>query len=242
MINENDYTLINRYIDKDLTPLEIKEFEKRLLEDDNLTRELEVVKSMSNFLKHRSSLNTMQKTIKEEAEKNSVKENLVPFYKNKYAQLAAAILLLLVSIPLIKTLISPSPTLYQKYAIHSQLSGELGDNEIPDITTAIYSFNRSEYKSALVEFEKSPFKNVPNLKLAKGICYLELGQFEKAKYEFNFLVQESALFKSKALWYLALTALKEKKYPECKNHLKRIDKESYYYSNAMDLLESLKDR
>ncbi len=241
MINENDHTLIHKYIDKELNPLEVKAFEKRLLVEEDLAKELEIAKSMTNFVKHRSSIKVMEEAIKAEAEKNKTKERKVLWYKNKYLQIAASILFLVLATFLIKNLTSSSDSLYDKYAIHSPLSGELGDNETIDLAKAINFFNNSDYKLALVEFEKSSLEDAPNFKLANGICYLELDQFQNAKNEFDYLVQNNVLYKGKALWYLALTALKEEKITDCKTYLKRIDKESYYYPNAMELLDSLSD-
>lgn len=108
---------------------------------------------------------------------------------------------------------------------------------ITDQATRLY--NSEKYEEALpllIQIIKMEPDNV-SVQFAAGIAQLETGQIEKATQTFSAIKDPE--FKEIAQWYLALTFVKQKDYENARTVLELIEKESYNYSKAQEILQIL---
>lgn len=237
MISEQDYILINKYLDKQLTEKELQFFEGRLSKEDALLQELKVVQSMNSYLDRKDDLAFMLQQSK--AIGDNYQPKIIPLYKRKKTILtiAASFILIITSIVLFN--ISTSP--YQQFAEHRKLSIEKAE---PDevLNQAIAKFNNEYYKEALPILKKINDAEIkkPEFILAEGICYLELNQLNEAQNVFENLIQTEQIYQDDGYWYLALTAFRKKEYPESKEFLSKISASSPYQKQIQKLLPMLK--
>ena len=59
MMNQEDHTLLNKYLDNRLDKKEAEDFENRLSQDETLAKELALAKSMNTYLQHREDADTV---------------------------------------------------------------------------------------------------------------------------------------------------------------------------------------
>ena len=238
MMSDADFLLIDKYLNHELNKNEVDDFEKRLATDSRLAKELELVKGMGRVAKHRDDVDATISLTREIGQKYKQEAKVIPIYKRRkmiwVAFMGAASILLLI---LFSNLFSKNS--YQEFFQHQQLSGIQGESSV-NLKKAIKDYNAQNYKSALSELEKitqEAMSDNPEFELAKGICYLELNQFEKATLTFNHIIQTQQIYKNQGFWYLALTALKQEDYKNCKKYLSKIEPNSPYFQKAKQLLE-----
>ena len=77
------------------------------------------------------------------------------------------------------------------------------------------------------------------IQLYKSITLIETNQFSES-FEFSVGISEgNSIYKNKAMWYLALSKLKQGNFEACKNILKSIPKDAKDYKQAQKLLNKL---
>ena len=84
-------------------------------------------------------------------------------------------------------------------------------------------YQEQQYSEALPFLEQLSIENPKNPKflLGKGICYIELQEWEKALAIFDSIIQlNEPFFKDHAIWYTALVYYKLQNFQEAKNKLK----------------------
>jgi tetratricopeptide (TPR) repeat protein len=130
---------------------------------------------------------------------------------------------------------------YAEFAIHEPLA--LGERSASDsvVIKAEESFNNKDYQQALSYFDQLLESDQENseLQLYKGIVLLELNRFDEAERVFKSVQDSNSVFKTRALWYLALSKLKQNRFEECRNIAAQIPEGSDEYDNAQELLERL---
>lgn len=242
MISDTDYILIDKYLNNELSTQEVQDFENRLATDEQLAKELELVKDMHHFGKNRSGANEMLDVVAEMGKKYAPQKDaqVIPIYKRRKVIWAGVVAMASIFLLLIfSDLFTSDP--YQEFFQHQKISGEQGSSE-ENLKRAIKDFNQKKYKSALDAFKTIDNFSNAEYELAKGICHLELNQFQAAHQIFSNLQQSQQTYKNTANWYLALTALKEKKYANCRQLLSEIDSDSAYAQKAEKLLNIIKSK
>jgi tetratricopeptide (TPR) repeat protein len=126
-------------------------------------------------------------------------------------------------------------TYYEEETLSNQRSG--GDS----VSKAIELFNKKEYTQALTYLEPITNKDATatDLQLAKGVCYLNLAQYDKANTIFETVATGQTIYKERAQWLKAMLLLKQEKKAECKTYLQTIDSSSSYYKKAQELMGKL---
>jgi tetratricopeptide (TPR) repeat protein len=111
--------------------------------------------------------------------------------------------------------------------------------ECPDKNTLVLYY-QGNYKSILNLLAKKPVN--PCNDYYKGLCYMELGDFQKAILSFNVATKSSEIIiKQRAEWYLGLAFLKNDEPEKSKEMMKKIinTPEHQYEVLAKDLLDEL---
>lgn len=241
-MDEDIYTLIERYLAGELTPEEKKSFEDRIKSDLDFAEKVSLYRSLGENLKSRFSgeqdeqrlRESLQAISKEEITKKSGKVISLQWY-----HWAAAASIALIAVFWFYT---TTPTLphYSDYAIHGSLSlTERGDDSLKH--QAEEAFNAAKYEQAVHYFNQLLEADPDNteLQLYKGISLLELDRYEEAESIFDPIKNSTTVYQDKAIWYLALSALKQKDYDKCKALLNQLPSDSEYHNKAKEIVKGL---
>src|SRR5688572_8608997 len=122
---------------------------------------------------------------------------------------------------------SASTPEYSTYANYEPLALAERGNEDAAVLKAQQAFNSQRYAEAVTAIDVLLDQDGQNdaLKIYKGISLLELDRVEEANSLFTEVSHTSSIYKDKALWMLALSALKQKDYKTCEDYLKRRSEE-----------------
>jgi len=102
------------------------------------------------------------------------------------------------------------------------------------------AFNAKNYKEAITNFELIlKEKKSPETQLFYAISLLEDNQFQKAEIQLMDLKLGNSIFKNKAVWYLALSKLKQKDYKSSKEILRSIPTDYEDYNQVQELFDEL---
>ena len=252
-MDEQTLILFDDYINGALSLAEQKELEIRISNDPKLADAFEVFKDLNGHLDHQlssdratfikqldvladthlnsvSTQNTSQTTPSEDTTK------LIRFKPWRYV--AAACVVMFFSVLLWLNIRPPS---YSQYAFDDDITLTVRSNGEVAFAKAEDAFNKGAYEEAIGYFN-SILSNTPEnaeVSYYKGIAFVELLKFEEADALFIKVANGKSVFKYKAVWYHALSKLKQKDTGACKRLLKRIPKEAEDYSRAQELLDRL---
>jgi hypothetical protein len=111
-----------------------------------------------------------------------------------------------------------------------------GDENLKQAQNA---FNAKDYKKTVASFEKVSDLTNPELQYFYAIALIETDNYAKAESLLNNIKSGSSVYKDKAIWYLALSNLKQKKFNACKSYLNQISPDAEDYTQAQNLLKDL---
>ena len=255
MKKEIDYLEIENYLLGELDNKQLLAFEKRLKEDIVFTKEVALYKEINTTLSSRFSSyeeenklrNTLEDlgtihiskpTVNQLKEEFSKKEVSV-FSLRKYSKyLVAASLVLFASLLWMNTNSNPKYKDFVKYdSIELMVRGDNNNH----LSIAQKAFNTKDFELAQKEFEilLQEDSTKIELQLYLAISLMEQNKFELADSILLKIVNGNSVYKNKAIWNLALSKLKQKKYKACKEVLKTLPKQSEDYQKAKKLLDKL---
>jgi len=240
-----EYELIEKYKNDELSPSEKESFEARMANDQEFG---EVVNS---YLEIDSSLQAGVDRKKQEDELRHTLNTLSDQYfeheksariismRNVY-WVAAACAILLVS--LIYMIYSPSQPTYQEYANYQTLAlADRGNNNELSLQ-AEEAFNNGEYNEAstlLEDLVNSESEDNHNLELYWALSLIEIDNYVKADSLLSNIERKKSVYGDMARWYLALSYLKQERIEDCKQQLRKIPEDSAHYNEAQKLLKEL---
>ncbi|MDO5972495.1 hypothetical protein Q4Q35_22060 [Flavivirga aquimarina] len=243
-MEDQNYILFESYLSKELPQDEIIAFESRLKNESDFNQAFNTYKELASFLEHKfeneaastafqNNLKTISKT---HFEKQKPAKKVGHFKLWKYA--VAASIALLIGIFTFND--SPNPTFsdYNNYeAISLTVRG--GQDEL--LKAAEDAFNNKNFITAEIIFGQLLAKDNSNkeLQLYRGIALLEIDKFDEADSLFSRLSNTQSVYKSKAIWYSALSKLKQKDFAACLEILKTIPKYAEDYKEAQNLINKL---
>jgi tetratricopeptide (TPR) repeat protein len=240
-MNEEMYLLFENFLDGQLSNEERLDFEEKLKKDLEFQNDFEMYKETSAYLKNKfdsdtiafkQSLKSISKNHDLDAQKKEIK--IFPTYTWYYV--AASIVVLLGFWFFMQ---NGNPQ-YSDYSTHETAAFVERAEANPDIKMAEVAFNSKNYKEACVYLEKILKNNPsPEFQYFYAISLLEQNQFLKAETQLDTLKRSNTIYKEKAIWYLALSKLKQEKWDECKSYLNQIPETSEDYEKAQELLEKL---
>ncbi|MBK8609319.1 MAG: hypothetical protein IPL84_05065 [Chitinophagaceae bacterium] len=247
-MNEFDYDMINRYLDGEMTPEEKNAFELGMQQNTDLQNEVDLVKDVQSTLKIK-----LHPTENELAVRNSIAEIKTEYFSNKtqtakiaslgrnrWVTAIAAVFVL----ALVLTVWRPwkKEDLYQQYAaIDMPATAERGSTTDSLLNLAVANFNSKNFAEAIPLFETVLKDSAQNnfVQYFYGIALLQDDQIEKARIQLTGLSTGSSIFRNEALFYMALSYLKEKNRTACKDWLKKIPLDDAAWVKAQGLLKKL---
>ena len=243
-MNEEDYKLLDQYLQDELTDDQKTALLERLTSDEALAAALELRQQMHTYLRTQAQQPGLEEVMKDLGRtyfapaKEEIK--IVPMARRRWSVwvgVAAAIALIL----LIWNPFGPD-NLYQAYADHPPLAlVEKGDGQAL-AQQAEVAYQQGDFATAyplLNELTALSSANV-QLQLALGISALETGRTTKARQFFEELANGNSALRSYGQWYLALSYLKTEDFAQAKIELQKLDDaDPALYTKAAQLLEAL---
>ncbi|HIC32524.1 MAG TPA: tetratricopeptide repeat protein [Flavobacteriaceae bacterium] len=248
-MEEQDYILFEDYLSGNLDENATNAFETRLETDKAFKQSFNIYKDISAHLDHK--IGNEEKTMDFRANLDSISHNYFSklnaqqeeveskktfsFYK---LAIAASVALLLGFFVFNQFSGDPS---YSDFANYDQISLTVrGENDalLKDAETA---FNTKNYEDAELLFNQILEEDSSNIEiqLYKSISLVETNQFSEADELLNGISEGNSIYKNKAMWYLALSKLKQEDFEACKTVLKNIPEDTEDYKQAQKLLNKL---
>jgi tetratricopeptide (TPR) repeat protein len=242
-MDEDIYILIDRYLTGELNMEEQKGFEEKIRADADFAEKVLLYRSLTENMRSRFTGEEEEKRLQETL--SAISKAEIPVERSakvvslRWYHWAAAASVALLAVFWFYTGTSTLPE-YSQYASHETLAlTERGSDSLQH--HAEEAFNSKNYAQALTYFDKL-LKTEPantELQLFKGIALLELDRFQEAGSIFSTIKNSDTVYRDKATWYLALTALKQKDYDRCKALLEQIPAGSEDHDRAREILKGL---
>ena len=240
-MNEEVYIGFESYLNNEMPPEEKKQFEDRLKTDIEFRKSFALYKETTQFLSHKFSAETTDfKQNLESISKGYFKENAqeqtkVIVFKPWYYAVAASVAVVLGTWFFMQNDTPSYGDFNQHENAYFMERGDANSNLI----AAQDFFNAKEYNKAVTAFEKVHDTSNPEVQYFYAIALLETNKYQKAEALLSTINHGSSAYKDKALWYLALSKLKQEKSEECKSFLKQIPNDAEDYEKAQQLLNQL---
>ena len=241
-MQEELYLLFENYLNNELSVDEITDFENKLQNDVVFKNQYEAYKETTQFLNLRFSAHAADfkenlKTISANHFKDEAKKDVKVFsLQSKWFAVAATVVIF---IGVLFFNQSASPT-FSDYNTHNEAQFVERSEQNASLKAAQNAFNTKKYDEAVVLFENALLEsNSPEIELYYGISLLEIDKTKEADKIFTNLKNGNSVYKEEAIWYLALSSLKQKKVVACKKYLQQITKDAEKYSVAQKLLNDL---
>ncbi|WP_130733346.1 tol-pal system YbgF family protein [Flavobacterium sp. J27] len=242
-MKEDVFLLFDQYLENEMTPQEKLDFENQLQNSIELNEAFELYKETSHFLKNtfstdvedfKNNLKAISKRSQEEEE--VIKSRKVISMPTKWFAIAASIVVLF----FVWFFMNDTVPEYQDFNQHEKAYfTERSQNNIY-LKQAEEAFNAKNYQKAVLLFENITSKDLGvEEQLFYAIALLEENQFPKAESILENIKRQPSVFRNKAIWYLALSKLKQKDYENCKTLLNEIPKQAEDYDKAQKLLDKL---
>ncbi|WP_299116157.1 tol-pal system YbgF family protein [uncultured Winogradskyella sp.] len=247
-MKEENYIAFENYISKSLSDEEVLAFEEKLSSDSEFKKDFETYKELTEFLEYSYD---EEKAAKEfEANLKTISNNyfekqehqVQPLKKSrtfKISQLAiAATVVVLLGLFIFNRFSAPG---YEDYSEHGVISLSVRGNVEDVVIKAQNAFNEKNYKDAEVHFSEilKTYSDNEEVKLYKAISQIEQDKFEEAEAILKQIASGKSAYKSEALWYAALSKLKQKDNKACIELLKSLSEDTIHYEKAQKLIDKL---
>lgn len=238
-----DYTIIDQYLRNQLAAEDRQAFEARLAREPELAEALEFARHAHAFLGRQVERDALKTQLKRLGDQHFQGQGSQPPQAKGQLRRLWPVLAIAATVALILTInfLLPQPSLYDQFGQHQPLFLTEKSTDAPNTASMEAAFNNGKYGEALPLLQAYTLEN-PTDTLAllyQGICLLETNQLPAATNLFAAIQQGQSALKPEAIWYLALTALKEEKPVQCRQWLQTIPAESDRYQAAQDLLKKL---
>ena len=241
-MKDQDYILFENYLLGDLSKEDNNAFESRLESDSKFKDSFNTYRELSSFLEHKfeneAASTTFQNNLKN-ISKSYFEKQEIPKKRFKPWQYAmAATIALLIGITVFNNLSTP---VYSDYASYNDISLTVRGEQDALMHTAENAFNTKDFAKA-DEAIKSLMvldKDNAELKFYRAVANIELNNFDMAETMLISLKNGQSAYKNKAIWYLALSNLKQKEYDDCLEILKTIPIDADDYKKAQKLIKKL---
>lgn len=240
-MNEELYIGFESYLNNEMSTEEQLNFEQKLQDDLQFKESFDLYQQTTQFLDAKFSAETtsfkqnLQSISSAYFNDNQNKKSKVIAFKAWQYAVAASVVVLLGTWFFMQ---NNAPE-YGDYSQHeAAYFTERGADDV-NLKNAQDFFNAKDYKSAVLAFEKINDLKNPELQYFYAIALIETNDFAKAEVFLNTIKSGTSVYKDKAVWYLALSNLKQNKIPECKSLLKQIPSDAEDFDKAQQLLKDL---
>lgn len=242
-MQEDMYIAFENYLLNQMTVEDKIEFEKQLQNDADFKDKFELYKQTTQFLetkfsKEAEDFKANLKSISKEyvsKEPNLVKPKVIPLFSKWYA--IAATVVVFISVWFFMQNTTPE---YENYNQHENAHFTERSEGNENLKLAQEAFNNKEFQKAVDSFEKITNENLAEEgNLFYAISLLETNQYDKSDAILENLKDGNSVYKEKAIWYLGLSKLKQKKFQDCKLVLETLSKDTEDYDKAQEILRKL---
>jgi tetratricopeptide (TPR) repeat protein len=242
----NNIEKIENYEMGKLKGEDLLNFKKSLESDASLAEDLYLYRQIQKSMMQKGKnqlYNTLQQIHQENQPRGIVRK--LGYYR--IAAVAAAVTILIAVGALLLTMFS-SPTNEQLYATYFQPENSIlnirseGIDLEQTVVLGMQLYEMQQFGAAIEMFNMVPSNLLA--KLYGGIAFMELGSYEKAIDNFNYIIKhDDNLFIDQAEWYLSLSYLKTNQIDKAKTTLLNIVKENTKYkTQSLSLLNDLEKR
>ena len=238
-MNEQLYITFENYFNNEMSETAKLEFESQLQNDVDMQEKFEIYKETTQFLstKFDSEAIAFKENLKavstEHFSKTNESKSKVIAFKPWYYAVAASVVIALGT----WFMMQGNPE-YGDFAQHE--NAYFTERGIADenLKKAQDAFNAKDYKTAVAAFDKILVLSTEQ-EYFYAIALIETNDYINAEIFLTHLESGDTVYKYKAVWYLALSNLKQKKFEECKNYLNQIPADAEDYTQAQKLLKDL---
>lgn len=237
METENIYEIFENYLDNKLQFDERAAFETSLETNENLKEQFEIYTQTQQFLALENVKETAQfkANLKQIATaNNNVNKPKTIALNPKWFAVAAAITLLFGTWFFTQN----NNVDYNQYNQHETVSFTSRGQNNEVLQQAETLFNTQKYTEAVQKFETIKHASV-EINLTYAICLIETNNFSKAETILQNITKTQNVFKNKASWYLALSALKQNNKTKTIEILKTLPTDAEEFEKAQEIIENL---
>lgn len=242
------YHLFEKYLNNDLSRSEKEEFEKRISDDPEFAEAFQIYKEISISLEAKENREAGEKKLRKNLEElsdeyfniNTRKKPAKIISLRRVLELAAASIIIVLGTWFILNQTQSKPT-YSEYADYGALAlTERGEDDSVKIL-AENLFNNEQYEEAVGILEKIHVQDPENnqIKLYLAMALIETEQYERADTLLTEIRENESVYQYRAVWYLALSYLKQGDIEATKAVLKEIPESAAEYNKARELLDEL---
>lgn len=244
-MEEKDYILFENYLQGELSGSDVLDFENRLVTNSAFKNSFETYKELSGYLAHtldaestefKQNLKNISQTHFSKTKGNQKQSTKKAFNFGRFAIAASiAIFLGLFLFTQLKT-----PT-YSDFNTHETIDLTVRGGSVRDLVEVTKAFNNREFSKANTILERLLKTDTENrqLQLYYAITNVELDRFDIADALLIDISKSDSVYKNRALWYHALSNLKQGNTEYAQNLLKQINQEADDYNQAQKLLNKL---
>lgn len=239
-MNEEVYTSFESYFNNEMPQAEKELFEQRLNSDNQFRESFNLYKETTAMLENKFDSKTIDfkenlKSISKShfSEKEEEKSRVINF-KPFYYAVAASVVLAFGTWFMMQG--NPEYGDFNQHENAYFMERSVGDVNLSEAQKA---FNEKDYKKTVSAFEKVQNLTNPELQYFYAIALIETNNYTKAEILLNNIKSGTSVYKDKAIWYLALSNLKQNKFDECKTYLNQIPADAEDYVKAQKLLNKL---
>ena len=237
---------IDEYLNGEMDEATQSAFELQLQKDAALQQELSLQKTLRAGIKDKGNqlLKEKLKAIHKEEITQKTDTPIVPLYRRLPFLAAAASIALLIAVYFF--LRQPTPgndalfaANYEPYQIGLVQRGT--QQEALTQADQLYRAGSFDQAAPVLESILEVDPNLPKVRMALAISYLEMNQDELAKEQLN-QIYDNPLYTDKVQWYLALIFIRNNQIDQAQSELEKLvqDQNSNYQSRANQLLNQLK--
>lgn len=249
-MNEKDFTLLNDYFNGLLSAGDAQTVEARAATDAEFGEEFALRQDMEAYprraARHQEFADTLAtvstdffQEISSETSENQPSMT-ARVSRTRWLMAAAAAIALVAVAVWFFTL--PGTADYSQYAQHAPLSLTVRGTADQAASEAENAFNQKNYTAALAALDRLLAEQPDNLtaQLYKGISLIELNRTADARVVLGPMADGTSALRTEAMWYMALSYLKEKNAAACRAELSKIPPGDVRYEQAQELLKKLK--
>lgn len=244
---------IENYIHNELSEEEIARFEAELTSNQELTREVELIRNIDLALKEKDIMqlrSNLQEIAGDVASERQTEQSLAGRFRSRKTFIlstVAASLILLIGVTGLLSRQASDGEIYQKFYNRYETSGIVRSaNTATDqtLTSALQKFENQDYEAALSLFNEVIARDQNNMvgHFYSGVSLQETGKYQNAIKEYETVITDrDNLFTEQAQWYVGLCYLQTNESRKAYKQFKKIAKnEGFYQLKAQAILRKMK--
>ena len=245
---DNIEELIDRYLSKSMTVIEVKDFENLLKVDKTLHAEYLKSVAARKFIEEAGRLELREQFDAFESEAQISEKTMIPVWFKRTMAMAAVFIVVFGLYQVVFNSVISADGVFESYfetykAPSVERNSETTSNT--NLQLAMKAYEVKNYEEAIVFFAKVEGETNYVTSFYKGLSYLSSKNpdYKQALQNFDNVLQNDNDYNQQALWYKGLTLLKLKETDKALKVFQKIkEAASYNHTKAAEILdETIKD-